>query len=320
MTTTNSSSVPVRIAAFGRLLLTRILGKRSRPWLVGAILILTVAFFIHFFAANPEYLKQLRQVPPATIVLVILLNIPAMVALAIAYDAMLRLCGTRMPLKENALLTAYSSIANFFGPFQSGPGVRAVYIKARYGVRVRDYLLATLIYYGFFASFSALFLLIGVRPWWQTLLALLAAVAFSALVIGWFIRRRKEREDGRFRLRAGPLATLAIATLLQLIFIAAYFYVELRAVNPHIGVGQAISYSGAANFSLFVSLTPDAVGFREAFLVFAQQLHHVSTADILQANIIDRGAYLIFLILLFVAVMLVHARDRLHIKGWRRVE
>jgi uncharacterized membrane protein YbhN (UPF0104 family) len=297
-----------------------LLGKRYRPWLVSAIISSTIAFFAHFFVSNPQYLGQLRHVPPEAIVLVVLLNIPAMAALAVAYDAMLRLCGTRIPAKENALLTAYSSIANFFGPFQSGPGVRAVYLKARYHVRVRDYLLATLIYYGFFASFSALFLLIGVRPWWQTLLALCAAATVSALVIGWFVRRGKNKEGGAFRLRAAPLITLAVATLLQLTFIAAYFFVELRAVNPHIGVGQAVSYSGAANFSLFVSLTPDAVGFREAFLVFSQQLHHVSTADILRANIIDRGAYLIFLVLLFIVVMLVHARDRLHIKGWRRVE
>lgn len=309
-----------RVVQFALLFGKRLLSKRYRPWLVGMVIVITVGFFAHFFITNPQYLEQLRHVPPQAIVLVILLNIPAMAALAVAYDVMLRLCGTRMPAKENALLTAYSSIANFFGPFQSGPGVRAVYVKARYRVRIRDYMLATLIYYAIFASVSALFLLIGVRPWWQAVLALFAAAAFSMLVIRWFTRKNKAKAGQQFRLDARLLAILGIATLLQLVCIAAYFFVELRAVNPHITLGQAVSYSGAANFSLFVSVTPDAIGFREAFLVFSQQLHHVSTADILQANIIDRGAYLIFLILLFAAVMLVHARDRLHIKGWRRVE
>ncbi|HZL07693.1 MAG TPA: hypothetical protein VFC50_00680, partial [Candidatus Dormibacteraeota bacterium] len=83
----------------------------------------------------------------------------------------------------------------------------------------------------------------------------------------------------------------------------------------HISWGQAMSYSGAANFALFVSLTPDAIGFRETFLVFSHRLHHVSTANILSANVIDRGAYVIFLLLLFVVVLSLHAKDRLRLSS-----
>lgn len=299
-----------------------LLAKKNRRWIAVGVLIATVALVAHFFAANPQYLTQLTHVSPAVIALVILLNIPATVALAWAYYAILQLCGKPIAMKENLLLTAYSSIINFFGPLQSGPGVRAVYLKTRHKVRIRDYMLGTLIYYAFYATFSVLFLLVGTRPWWQTLLGLLAVAGFSTLVISWFIRRGSKRdvseETKLFALRRGALLALAVAVLLQVTFNASYFYVELRAVNPSISISQAISYTGAAGFSMFVSLTPDAVGFREAFLVFSQQLHHVSTADILNANIIDRGSYLLYLVLLLLFTLSIHARDRLHLRNWRQ--
>ena len=294
----------------------RALARKQYRSILAAIVLLVTAFaVINFFVSHPAYLQQLRHVQPAAIVLVIMLNLPAMAALAWAYDSMLRLCGVGLAAKENILLTAYSSLVNFFGPFQSGPGVRSVYLKTRHGVRVRDYMLATLLYYGMFASCSALFLIIGVRPWWQAGLAVVVAISISLVVIRWSMRCQTDEtpERGRFTLRARWLASLAGATFLQLCCITAYYFVELRAVNPAISLGQAVSYTGAANFSLFVSLTPDAVGFREAFLVFSQRLHHISTANILAANIIDRGAYLLFLGLLLAFVVTVHAKDRLHL-------
>lgn len=303
-------------------LVQTVLAKKNRRWIAAGILVITVLLVAHFFTAHPEYLERLKHVSPGVIVIVILLNIPATIALAWAYYGILQLCGKPIAMKENLLLTAYSSIINFFGPLQSGPGVRAVYLKTRHKVRIRDYMLGTLIYYAFYATYSMLFLLVGTRPWWQTILGLLAVAGFSALVIGWFIRRGSKRdaaaETRMFALRRGALIGLAIAVLLQVIFNASYFYVELRAVNPNISVSQAISYTGAAGFSMFVSLTPDAVGFREAFLVFSQQLHHVSTADILNANIIDRGSYVLYLVLLLLFTLSVHTRDRLQLRNWRQ--
>jgi uncharacterized membrane protein YbhN (UPF0104 family) len=291
--------------------------KRYRRWIALSVLILTALLVINFFVGHPEYVTRLRSVSPSVIVIIILLNIPSMAALAWAYDAILRLCGKPIGVKENVLLTAYSSIINFFGPLQSGPGVRAAYLKTRHKVRIRDYMFATLIYYAFFAMISAFFLLVGMRPWWQTALAVIGAAGFSVVVIKWFSGRRTSDESSGFRLRPHVLVMLGIAVFLQVAFIAAYYYVELKAVNPSIHVNQVISYSGAANFALFVSLTPDAVGFREAFLIFSQHIHHVSTADIVNANIIDRGAYVIYLGLLFLLTLGVHARDRLHLKQWR---
>ncbi|HET7059694.1 MAG TPA: lysylphosphatidylglycerol synthase transmembrane domain-containing protein [Candidatus Saccharimonadales bacterium] len=303
---------PKRILSGVRQLMRR---KHVKNILIVLILLLTLAAFVLFFVHHPEYWRELKTVNPWWIVAVIVLNIPMVGLLVLIYDACLQLCGHRLAWKENFLLTSYSSIINFFGPLQSGPGVRAAYLKTRHQVRLRDYGLATVLYYGLFAFFSALFLLVGTRPWWQTLLAMAAVAGGSWFVFRYFARRDKKPADSQFHLRANVVLKLTVLAFLQVLLTAITYYVELRAINPHIGWGQAMSYAGAANFALFVSLTPDAIGFREAFLVLSQGLNHVSTANILSANIIDRTSYVLFLCLLFLVVLATHAKGQLKIRG-----
>ncbi|HET7320229.1 MAG TPA: lysylphosphatidylglycerol synthase domain-containing protein [Candidatus Saccharimonadales bacterium] len=279
-----------------------------------AILLATVILFTRFFMQHPAYWQQLRQVSPWTILWVILLNVLMLAALVGICTATVSLSGRHIGLRDNFLLTSYSSIINFFGPLQSGPSVRGIYLKARYGVRLRDYTLATLLYLGLFAAFSAFFLLVGTRPWWQTLIALCLVAGFSKFVYQQFKKRDKQANESHFALRAEPLALLALLAFGQVLITIAWYFIELRAVNQHVSLHQAMSYAGAANFALFVSITPDAIGIREAFLAFTQHIHHVSTANIISANLIDRAAYVIFLAMLFVVVLLTHAKARLRVK------
>lgn len=293
--------------------------KYARP--IGALVILlaTVIVFVVFFRNHPEYIRNLRHVRPVVIVEIVALNALLTVALTCAYDFTLRLCGTRLSFKENFLLTAYSSIANFFGPLQSGPGVRALYLKTKHNVRLRDYTLATLIQYAMFALLSALLLFGGSLDWWAAVLVFLAVAVVCFGVIRFYLQRqRKSSNQSSFHITPQLLASLLLATLAMVLIVTAYYFIELRAVNSHISLHQAIIYSGAANFALFVSLTPDAVGIRESFLVLTKHLHHISTAVILTANLIDRGAYLIYLLILFIFVLAVHAKDKLQIKQLRR--
>ena len=73
----------------------------------------------------------------------------------------LRLYGKTMSRQENLLLNAYSTLINFFGPGQSGPVFRGIYLKKRLNLGVKKYVFATLIYYGFYAVISAFFLFVG---------------------------------------------------------------------------------------------------------------------------------------------------------------
>lgn len=288
---------------------------RFRFALALLVIALTIGVFISFFSTHEEYLTALRHIKFGVILAVIMLYTASFITVVFIGKFTLELCGKKIPVKEQFLLSSYSSIINFFGPLQSGPGIRTVYLKAKHKVRVRDYILATLIYYAMFAMINALFLFGGSRPWWQALVMLLAVAAVCYSVIGWFVRRgRTSTEISAFHIDGGVISKLLLVTLLQVCVITTYYFVELHAVNPLVSLRQAVVYSGAANFSLFVALTPGAIGFRESFLLLSKQLHHISTGDILSANLVDRAVYLLFLLLLVLLTLGLHARTRLGIK------
>jgi len=286
--------------------------KLGRIVMLG-VLLLTALLFVRYFRQHPEYWHKLSQVSPWVVVWVILLNVVMLGVLVFLSDITIRMAGYKIDQKENFILTAYSTLANFFGPLQSGPGVRLAYLKSKHKVRLRDYIIATLIGLGLFAFYSAFFLLVGTRPLWQAVLGALVAGGISYAVVRVFMNREKKSSNSHLQLTGKLLAAMMIGTFVQVFIMVIWYYLELRAINPHIHFSQAMSYTGAANFSLYVSITPSAAGIREAFLLFSQRLHHVSTGDIAAANIIDRGAYVIFLGLLFVIVMAMHAKEKIRV-------
>lgn len=284
--------------------------KYLKPAAAVIVLAVTVIAFIYYFTQHPEARHQLASVPPLTIVLLLALYGVFLLSLVWIQSATLGLCETRLGRRENVLLTIYSSIVNFFGPLQSGPGFRAVYLKKKHGTKLKNYTVATILYYLFFAGFSGLFLLSGVIGWLWLIVLLIIGLGVLALVL-----RSNLSFVQRFRqLHLQSLYRLALATLMQVCTVAVIYYVELRSVDPGVHFSQAIIYAGAANFALFVSLTPGAIGFRESFLLFSQHLHHIDRSSVLSASLIDRGIYVVFLGFLFVLALSLHARDRLGLR------
>ena len=163
-----------------------------RPVAAVIILIATVAAFIYYFATHPGVRQQLHRTSPAVLLLILVLYFGTIVALALVNAATLKLCKIRMPGSESLLLTSYSAVVNFFGPLQSGPAFRAVYLKKKYGIALKNYTAATFMYYFFFAAFSGLFLLSGLLKWWLILLVLLGVIVMVVL-------RRNQRLNPRFK-------------------------------------------------------------------------------------------------------------------------
>lgn len=290
--------------------------QRLKQFLAPLLVVVTIIFFVDFFVTHPNVRHTLMTTSLWTLLEVGSLYGLFILCLVWVYDVTLRLCGIRIPFKENFLLTCYSTIANFFGPLQSGPGVRAAYLKHKHQVKLRDYTLASLVYYALYAITSAVFLLVGSGKYWPLLLVFVLCVAAGSGGIVWFARRQFTRKyDSSLLLRPRLLAELFMATIVQLIVWALIFYVELSAIHTGATLSQAIAYGGAANFAVFVAMTPGAIGFREAFLTFSQRLHGIHTADILSASVIDRTVYIVFLGVLFVVILALHADSRFRIKS-----
>jgi len=279
--------------------------RRLKPLATVLILLATIVFFIHYFATHATVRHQLSQTSPALIGLLLLLYLGTMLALTLNAYATLRLCRLRLGAGETFLITAYTAVINFFGPLQSGPAFRAVYLKKRYNLNLKNYAFASLLYFVFYGLFSSLFLLSGLLKWWLLPLLILAAVTLVLISRLSVMRARLTSLD------LHGWYYMALASLLQVSIIAVIYYSELHSIAPTISFAQAVVYTGAANLALFVSITPGAIGFRESFLVFSKHLHHVSSETIVAANILDRAVYIILLVLLAVFIFGSHARRQL---------
>lgn len=277
-----------------------------RPIAVVTILVLTVVVFINFFVTHPDTRQQLQQTTPNVLIGLLVLYLIFMLSLGLIFQATLKLCRITLPPQETLLVTMYSSIINFFGPLQSGPAFRGVYLKKKHHISLKNYSAATLAYYGFYALFSGLFLLSGLLGWW-----LVAVVLVSAGILVGLRHLKVSIVQHFWRLNLRGLYAMAAATFIQIAIITTLFYIELRAVDPQVTLSQTIVYTGAANFALFVSITPGAIGFRESFLVLSQNLHHISNSTIVAANLLDRSVYISMLLILVFVIFGTHARRRL---------
>jgi len=279
--------------------------KRLRPFIVVAVLIATAGAFIYYFTKHPEVGRQLRHTSFGLLVWLLVLYFLSIVALAGTTVATLRLCDLRVRESESFLITAYSAVINFFGPLQSGPAFRAAYLKKKYDLNLKKFATASLVYLFFWGVYSGLMLLYGLLHWWLLALGGLAVAAALVLKQVPLVKQRLAGLDLRW------WYFLAVATLIQISFVALIYYSELRSVAPGTTFSQAVIYTGAANLALYVSLTPGAIGFRESFLVFSKHLHHVSGSSIVAASILDRAVYVVLLLGLAVFIFGTHASRRL---------
>lgn len=283
--------------------------KKARVLLGWIIIFATILVFVRFIRNNPNVWWQLKQTSPAVVTLILLGYALMTLVLAVLYKVMTNICKTSVPHGENVLLTMYSSVVNFFGPLQSGPGFRLVYLKKKYRINVAAYIGVSIVYYICFAVVSGIMLLSGLFGWWILLLvALVPAILF--VTMPRILTNKVVRKVLPQTLPLRSLGLLLILSVVQVFVVAIIYFIELSSLGNGVSFGQAIVYTGAANFALFVSLTPGALGFRESFLYFSRDLHGIHESTIVAANILDRGVYVLFLAILFVIILAFHGQKK----------
>jgi uncharacterized membrane protein YbhN (UPF0104 family) len=285
--------------------------KHLKPILTVVILALTASAFSYYLGTHPKTVDQIKDMPPFTLLVLLALYACWFTAYALVTRASLHMYNKHMGIQENFLFNAYSNLINFFGPGQSGPIFRGAYLKKKHNLGIKPYMFTLLLYYAFYGVVSAMMMCIGTRPWWQTAILMVVATGGCVVILRWYKKKSKLTNQPLLNIRT--LGLIGLATAAQLAVQAVIFGVELHNVGAGASIGQVLAYTGVANLALFVSLTPGAIGIREAFLTFSQQLHHIDISTIVAANVVDRAAYLVFLGMLFLLVIGLHARDKLSI-------
>jgi uncharacterized membrane protein YbhN (UPF0104 family) len=272
------------------------------------LILVTLVATVYYFSKHQSLLTDLRHIPLWVIASVFGLYCLMLVVLTLIFSATLRIARTKLNFKENILLNAYSLFMNFFIPGQTGPIIRGYYLKKNKGLKVLDYTIVTIIYYLFYGLVSVILLLMGSQAWWVTVLAAAAMIAAGSLGLKIYLAKfKKERLD----VSARNLIYLILVTILQAMLQITIYFIELHSINHSIKLTQVVVYTGAANLALYVALTPGAIGIRESFLLLTQRLHHISGADIVLANVIDRSVFIIFLLSIGLVTLLIKTKDKL---------
>jgi uncharacterized membrane protein YbhN (UPF0104 family) len=287
--------------------------KKLQPIISVVLLACALAAGIFYLVAHHSLLKQLAHTHLTVIILVLALYTVMLGVLVIIFTATIRICHKKLGLEENVKLNIYSLLINFFVPGQGGPAYRGFYLYKRHQLRVKNYIIVTLLYYVFYAIVSVFLLLVGKLPWWQTLGALVLIAIVGLIAVRKYSESSKIRKNS-LDLSLMNIAYLFLAAVLQAIVQITIYTIELHSANTHISLSQIITYTGAANLALFVALTPGAIGIREAFLIFTEHLHHISSGNIIVANVIDRSVYLVFLLILIAITLSLHIGSRLNLR------
>jgi uncharacterized membrane protein YbhN (UPF0104 family) len=289
--------------------------RRVRITVAVVVIIVTLCLFGYYLATHPDMFSIVLSLSPLTVLLLTLAYIITILANAFVLKASLKLIKTPVGLAENIALTGYSSVVNFFGPLQSGPGFRAVYLKQRHGVSLKKFLSVTVLFYGWFALVNGLVLVVALLFTASDAAILpltLGVVVVSGLLLCLVLLRvpRIASTLRSVRFADRNVLYIGLGAILLSAATAAAYHLELTHVDAGIAPYQSIVYAAAANLALFVSLTPGAIGFRESFLLLSQQLHGIATDTVIAASIIDRAFYVMFLLALFVVLLLLGGRSR----------
>jgi uncharacterized membrane protein YbhN (UPF0104 family) len=281
------------------------------------VLLATLAFFVYYVIKHPQFWHELNNLNLFIIILLLFLYLLFLGTSILILKYTVEYCSKVINFKNNLQLSSYSAIINFFGPLQSGPGFRAVYLKTNFKITIKQFFEASIIYYLFFAAISAICIVVGSSYWRWTIVLAPVILAGAYIVFLWEKNHRNKNQDNELvnkkRNRSVALK-IGLATLLQILLVSIIYFTELRTVNHLITFRQAIAYTGIANFALFVSITPGAIGIREAFLLFSQRLLHMPSKTIIAASVIDRAVYVVFLGILFIFVATLHVNNKLTAK------
>lgn len=273
-----------------------------------AIILATLAAAVYYFLKHRSLATSLRHISPIVIAEVLVLYLIMLVVLVVIFNATMRLVNVRIHFKENGLINAYSLFMNFFIPGQTGPAFRAYYMKKNHSLKYLDYTIATIIYYLIYGVISVIFVLAGSQAYYISLPLILASVIIAALGVKIYVAKHK---NTRINLSGSNVTFIVLATLGQVVLQTIIYAVEIHTVKSGIHFDQVITYTGTANLALFVALTPGAIGIREGFLILTEKLNHISSSTIVLANVIDRSVYIVFLLVLGLAIITLKVKDRL---------
>lgn len=226
---------------------------------------------------------------------------------------------------ESFMVAVLTAVGNFFGPLFGGLGIRAIYLKKYHNLSYSKFTSTLIGYYLMMFQLNSLmaigallvlpktsqtaYIMAVFGGWFLVLLVLSLMRLPKREKMAWATRSKPgamvvkvlyDIEDGWHLMLSKPkllvqMFVLAVVNLLTLYFIN---YVEFWALHIPVSVASMALYTAVVQASLLLSVTPGAVGLREAMLLVISSTLGITVAQIVQVAILDRAIYFVLLAVL----------------------
>lgn len=300
------------IPVFGIIFTTGILlhfFKNKRSTLLGT---LVLVFLADYLLANQQQLTSLAQIRhyPQLMFVILVAQVLFQISNGLFLVWLLGLFKLKISIKEGISVAIFSSFANFFMPLQAGLGWRAWYLKKHHNFELTKFgqslFVSYLIVFQLNASLGLLawFFLNPARSGLNTLLLLSLVIVWISATVLLILKRSlwlKKIAD----LWPAILIILTNFLLSSLVYFSLIFATTTNSVNNWnqfitfaswqnlAGVGLLTSLS---SFSLLLSITPAALGIREAIFSLHTELLHLPPAQLVGLSLLDRSLMLIVIL------------------------
>ena len=282
------------------------------------ILVTLIVWFAIYFYYHIGEFKQLRVVNPIYLVPLFFLAILFLINNGLVLKYLLEPFKIKLGFKEWFGLSIITTMGNLLTPFRGGATVRAVYLKKIHqfsyshflstlaGIYVITFLINSLVglltmiclycFYGLFnilifAIFLCLFLfLLGIVIFSPELKETEYSFInkFIKVINGWHLIKSNKK----------IITVTGLIALINVVIMLLMIFLEFKVFGVSISLLSVLFLSIVSTLGLFISITPGALGIREAIVAFTATVINIPIPQALTVSILDRAVGLAIIFIL----------------------
>jgi len=320
--------------------------KKLWKYLKILITIGVVLFFVYYFSNNKEDYLLVLSTPLKYVFLIGFFYSLVFFLNGVFIKIILGSFSKVISVFESVYVSVISSLGNYFLPMRGGAVIRSVYLKKKFSFPYSHFVSTLYGYYiivflvnSFFALIALLFITLrygivsvplyiffGGLFLFMLILSLVhfpvekvkenrvgfvnkVLKIFKEILNGWNIIVDNKR----------LLVSLILITLLAFVVHIFLFWIEFKALGIDTNFMNVVLYNCISGVSLLVSLTPGSLGIREGIFVITSDILGITSDQVMQLALLDRGVMVVTLIVLFGVFFILNKLNRTKNGDYRKV-
>jgi uncharacterized protein (TIRG00374 family) len=282
------------------------------------VLIVLITWFGIYFYQHFDEFRDLKIVNSILLIPISLLAVIFLINNGLVLKYFLKPFNIKLKFKEWFGLSVITTMGNYLTPFRGGAVARAVYLK-RIHQFPHAYFLSTLagIYIvvflvnSFVGVLTMIFLYHFLGVFNILIFTIFLAIFLTLLAIIIFSPRFKETKypffnkfinvlNGWHLIKSNKkmIAVIGLISVINVGIIVLMMFLEFRVFGLEIPLLSALFLSIVSTLGLFISITPGALGIKEAIIVFTATVINIPVSQALTVSILDRVVGLVIIAIL----------------------